>query len=152
MQPDFDDHSRQRSAVAEIASGWTACRWRYKLAAARAKLFGPAEMAARLRDRRAVLEATARDVPARHRTLRAAISWSHDVLDDRERMVFRRLSIFVGPCTIEAAEHVCGLTGDEIVGPLASLVDKSLLQRTDDDGPTRLTMLQSLKRVRLRAA
>ena len=74
-----------------------------------------------------VLTSTVRDVPDRHRTLRAALAWSHDLLGPRERTLFRRFSVFVGGATLDAVEHVCDVEDPE--GVVASLVDKNLLQR-----------------------
>jgi tetratricopeptide (TPR) repeat protein len=92
----------------------------------------------------ALLTGGARDLPARQRTLRAALDWSYDLLGEAERRVFRRLSVFVGGCTLDAAEAACG--PDAIEG-LASLVDSSLLRRAGElvDGQPRYLMLETVR-------
>jgi predicted ATPase/DNA-binding SARP family transcriptional activator len=113
-----------------------------ELAAARVKLLGPAEIAARLNDRPSLLAAGPTDAPARHSTLAATIQWSHDLLGEREQATFGRLAIFAGGCTVEAAERVCGADLDV----LATLIDNSLVrQRRGAAGP-RLLMLETIRR------
>ncbi len=117
-----------------------------ELAAARLRVFTPSELAFRLDHRMAVLTGDVRDAPARHRDLRGAIVWSHDLLAERDRVVFRRLSAFAGDWTIEAAQAVCGDRGAETPDAISSLLDKSLIRRTpDDDGDARFDMLVSLR-------
>src|SRR5207253_3158502 len=93
-------------------------------------LFSPQAMLSRLDHKLPLLTGGARNLPLRHQTLRGAIEWSYDLLDMNEQQLFRRLGVFVGGCTLEAAEAVCGadskLEGDLLDG-MASLVDKSLL-------------------------
>ena len=104
----------------------------------------PGELTFRLRHRLSILINTARDVPRRHRTLRAALAWSHDLLKPDERAAFRRLSVFVGGATLDAAGEVCDL--DDPVATISSLVDKSLLhRRIRPDGATEFVMLESLR-------
>src|SRR5207248_5703505 len=93
-----------------------------------------------------LLTGGARDLPARQQTLRGAIAWSYDLLDEAERCLFRRLSIFVGGCTLEAAEAIGNPDGDlglDVLDGVNALVNKSLLRQ--DDGPSgesRFTMLE----------
>ena len=84
-----------------------------------------------------MLTTGARDLPARQQTLRDAIDWSHDLLDEEEQTLFARLAVFAGGCTLEAAEAVCGADLDT----LGSLVDKSLVRQDDD----RFTMLETIR-------
>ncbi len=124
-----------------------------ELAAARLRIFTPSELAFRLEHRMAVLIGGSRDAPGRHRDLRGAIAWSHDLLPDAERVVFRRLSVFAGAWTIEAAAAVCAdpadpahLTAGGVLDAIESLFDKSLIRRADgEDGQARFTMLVSLR-------
>lgn len=144
VQPDFEITADNAQAVADVCVRLDGLPLAIKLAAARVKLFSLADMATRLRDRRAILEASARDIPSRHRTLRAAITWSHALLDPDERIVFRRLSIFSSPWTFDAAEAVVAEPEIDVISVLSSLVDKSLLFRVPDREHTRLSMLESL--------
>jgi tetratricopeptide (TPR) repeat protein len=96
-----------------------------------------------------LLTATAQDVPERQRTLRRAIDWSHDLLTPSEQKLFRRLSIFWGGCTLEAAEAVCNPEEDlevDLLDAVTSLVDKSLLSQTaSGDAEPRFTMLETIR-------
>jgi predicted ATPase len=107
-----------------------------ELAAARTKLLSPDALLGRLGDRLPLLTGGPRDAPARQQTLRSTIDWSHDLLDAKERILFARLAVFVGGCTLEAAENVCGADLDA----LESLVDKSLVLMEQD----RFSMLQTI--------
>jgi predicted ATPase/class 3 adenylate cyclase len=110
-----------------------------QLAAARLKIFSVEQLLERLSERLDLRGA--RDSDPRQQTLRATIEWSHDLLDDHERILFRRLSVFAGGATIDAIEAVC--EGDPEV--LLSLVDKSLVRRRDDDVPEpRFWMLETI--------
>jgi tetratricopeptide (TPR) repeat protein len=99
------------------------------------------------------LDRGAPDADQRQQTLYAAIDWSYRLLDDRERILFRRLGVFVDGCRLEAAEAVCPdpepggrLDADDVLPGLASLVEKNLLQpRTDPDGEPRFRMLQTIR-------
>ena len=129
-----------------------------ELAAARARLLPPSAMLARLAGPTNApslrfLTGGPRDVPARQQTLRDTIAWSYDLLEPEEQMLFRRLAIFVGGCTIEAAEpaltaipdaHVLAL--DDVLDGIDSLLAKSLLRRVEGvDGEPRYTMLETIR-------
>jgi tetratricopeptide (TPR) repeat protein len=120
-----------------------------ELAAARVKLLSPAALAARLDHRLQVLTGGPRDVPTRQQTLRATIDWSHQVLSPAEQRLFRRLAVFAGPCTIEAAEAVCDSRQDlgvDVLEGMASVVDQSLLRRCEGgDGEPRFEMLGTIR-------
>jgi predicted ATPase len=112
-----------------------------ELAAARTKLFSPAQLLDRLGERLDLLKG-GRDAHARQRTLRATIEWSHDLLTQDERALFARLSVFAGGCTFTAAKEICD--ADEEV--LQALLDKSLLRRGDGpDGEPRFWMLETIR-------
>ena len=96
-----------------------------ELAAARTRVLAPAEILDRLGQRLDLLKG-GRDADPRQQTLRATISWSHDLLTDDERQLFARLAVFAGGCTLDAAEDVC----DADLDLLQSLVEKSLLRHT----------------------
>ncbi len=117
-----------------------------ELAAARAKLLSPQQLAQRLDERFRVLTGGDRSALPRHQTMRALIDWSYDLLAEPERALFRRLSIFAGGFTLETAVAVCGEGMDEIalLDLLSSLVDKSLVQ-TDPSGDERYRLLESTR-------
>jgi non-specific serine/threonine protein kinase len=144
FQPGFEVTAANSAALAEICVRLDGLPLALELAAARLRLFTPGELTFRLRHRISVLTSTVRDVPERHRTLRAALAWSHDLLGPRERTLFRRFSVFVGGATLDAVEHVCSV--EEPEGVVASLVDKNLLQRRTRRGDVaELVMLESLR-------
>ncbi|WP_406641555.1 BTAD domain-containing putative transcriptional regulator [Amycolatopsis sp. WGS_07] len=111
-----------------------------ELAAARLRSLTVPQLAARLDDRFRLLTAGSRTALPRHRTLRAVVDWSWDLLEPDERQLLRRLSVFSGGATAEAAEAVCGGTSEL----LSALVDKSLLTVSEDDEP-RYRMLETIK-------
>ncbi|MDP9265319.1 MAG: tetratricopeptide repeat protein [Chloroflexota bacterium] len=119
-----------------------------ELAAARVRALSVAQVAQRLDDRFRLLTGGGRTVAARQQTLRALIDWSHDLLGGPERIVFRRLAVFVGGWTLDAAEAVCagdGLERAEILDILAHLVDKSLVMMRERAGVARYTMLETIR-------
>jgi len=114
-----------------------------ELAAARLRVFTPGELAFRLGRRLEVLTSAARDSPPRHQNLRSALTWSHDLLPDAERVVFRRLSVLVGDWTLDAA---AGVSGSDATSSIESLVDKSLVRRVASDAShARFRMLASVR-------
>jgi non-specific serine/threonine protein kinase len=145
VRPDFAVTAADAAALVEICLRLDGLPLALELAAARTKLFTLAELAGRLRSRMGVLTSSPRDAPARHRTLRAALEWSHELLGPGERALFRRLSIFVGPWTLPAAVQVCG-EDDEVVEAVGSLLDKSLVQRSLRPGDvSEFVLLESLR-------
>jgi predicted ATPase/DNA-binding SARP family transcriptional activator len=116
-----------------------------ELAAARLRALPVAEVAARLDDRFRLLSRGSRTAEARHRTLRAVVEWSWDLLDDDERTLARRLTVFAGGATLAAAEAVCGASGrqGDVVDLLTSLADKSLVEPVD--GGRRFRMLDTVR-------
>jgi predicted ATPase/DNA-binding CsgD family transcriptional regulator len=120
-----------------------------ELAAARVRSLPPSAMLRRLDRRLALLTGGPRDQPARLRSMRDAIAWSYDLLSPAERALFRRLAVFVGGCTLEAAEAIATAPGDLGMGVLEgvmSLVDKSLLrQEPGPDGEPRYLMLETVR-------
>jgi hypothetical protein len=120
-----------------------------ELAAARCNVLTPQAMLRRLDHRLRLLTDGARDAPERQRTLRGAIAWSHDLLSAEEQILFRRLGVFVGGCTLAAAERVCGASGDlgvDVLDGFAALVDQSLVQQGEgSDGEPRFAMLETLR-------
>ena len=113
------------TAVAEICRRVDGLPLAIELAAARCALLSPAEIAQRLDAALGAPAAGPRDAPARQRTLRATIDWSHDLLDDDEKQCFARFAVFAGGASVEAAEDVTGADLDV----LDRLVAKGLLVR-----------------------
>lgn len=111
-----------------------------QLAAARLRTFSPEQLLQRLSGRLEVLKGS-RDLEPRQQTLRATLEWSHDLLTSEEQALFRRLAVFTGGCTLEAAEAVC----DADVDVLEALADKSLLMRRDDVPEPHFWMLESIQ-------
>jgi predicted ATPase/class 3 adenylate cyclase len=136
-------------AVAEICHRLDGLPLAIELAAARARLLTPEAILSRLENRLSLLTGGARDLPARQQTLRSTIAWSHDLLSPDEQQLYRRLTVFIGGCTLEAAEAVCrpesGPAIDALEG-LAALVDKSLLRQVEGvNGETRVEMLETIR-------
>ncbi|NXY98362.1 transcriptional regulator, partial [Streptomyces sp. BR123] len=137
------------AAVAEICARLDGLPLAIELAAARLRLLTPRQIADRLDNRLRLLTSGARTALPRQQTLRAVVDWSWDLLDDDERTVLRRLSVFAGGCDLSAAEAVCTDGGDDapdVADLLGSLVDKSLVVATaDSDGHgMRYRMLETI--------
>ena len=123
-----------------------------ELAAARLKLLPLQVLLERLEHRLTVLTGGPRDLPARQHTLRDTIAWSYDLLSEEEQRLFRLLSVFVGGCTLEAAEAVSGTSGGltlPVLDGVLSLLDKQLLhqanQGSDEQDDRRLLMLETIR-------
>lgn len=148
-QPGFAVTDANRDALAEICVRLDGLPLAMELAAPRLRLFTPEELTFRLRSRVTLLASDARDVPDRHRTLRSALAWSHDLLRPEERVAFRQLSVFAGGWTLDAARRVCAVEVPDAA--IASLVDKSLVRRLGSAGneaageAARFGMLESLR-------
>ena len=146
VRPDFEVTNANAPAVAEICSRLDGLPLAIELAAARIKVLGPEAILDRLERRLPVLTSAGQDVPARQRTLRGAIDWSFELLDEAERRLFARLAVFVGGWTLEAAGEVCNPgaeLGIDTLDGLASLADKSLIHSVSGDaGESRFGMLQ----------
>jgi predicted ATPase len=149
VKPNFAMTEESAKAIAEICGRLDGLPLAIELAAARVKLLSPAAMRARLENRLQLLTGGARDLPARQQTLRGAIDWSHDLLTPAEQKLFRRLSVFVGGCTLEAAEAVCDARNDlglDLLEGIGSLIDKSLLGEFEPrGGESRCFMLETIR-------
>jgi predicted ATPase/transcriptional regulator with XRE-family HTH domain len=122
--------------VAEICRRLDGLPLAIELAAARVRLLPPAALLARLDRRLPVLAGGPHDLPARQQTMRDAIAWSYELLDEPEQTLFRRMCVFVGGCTLEAAEAICadGGEGPAVLDGLESLVASSLLRPHEAPG------------------
>src|SRR6266487_1921856 len=149
VKPNFVLSEDNASAVAQICIQLDGLPLALELAAARSKLLPPQALLGRLNRRLAVLTGGRQDAPTRQHTLRDTISWSYDLLNAEEQRCFRRLAIFVGGCTLEAAEAVCSAAADRSLSAMdlvASLLDKSLLQQSDQAGDEpRPLMLETIR-------
>ncbi|MBM7438609.1 BTAD domain-containing putative transcriptional regulator [Streptomyces sp. HB132] len=146
-----DADAETAAACAEICHRLDGLPLAIELAAARLRMLGPRQIADRLDDRFRLLSSGSRTVLPRQQTLRAVVDWSWDLLDDGERAVLRRLSVFAGGCDITAVEGVCSLPGTEsgdagdVTFLLGSLVDKSLVVAAPgDDGDMRYRLLETV--------
>jgi predicted ATPase/DNA-binding SARP family transcriptional activator len=140
--PAFRLTTENAKALAEVCARVDGLPLAIELAAARAGTQSPQEIASRLDSVLTDLGSAARDAPDRHRTMRATLDWSYGLLDESQRSVFARLSVFAGGCTFEAAQHVTSAT----LEVLESLVDHSMLTRgSSPDGTTRLGMLEPVR-------
>jgi predicted ATPase len=119
-----------------------------ELAAGRMEVLSAEQLASRLEDSLKVLTG-GRAVDPRHRTLRATLAWSHELLSEPERVLFRRLSVFAGGWTLEAAEAVCsgeGVEQGDVLEVLSELVDKSLaVAWAREEGVPRFRMLEPVR-------
>jgi predicted ATPase len=148
-RPDFTMTAGNAGAVVEICTRLDGLPLAIELAAARVKILPPVELLNRIKRPLELLTGGARDLPERQQTLRQAIKWSYDLLTPPEQKLFRRLSVFAGGCTLEAAEAVCDTVEDlgiAVLDGVTSLVDNSLLvQRTSDDRQPRFLMLETFR-------
>jgi predicted ATPase/class 3 adenylate cyclase len=147
-KPDFQATNENAPAIAGICERVDGLPLAIELAAARIKLFSPQALLARLETSLNVLGSGARDLPDRQQTLRGAIDWSYDLLDDPQKVLLERFSVFARGANLEQAEAVCGppedVGGDVLTG-LDQLADHSLLRRQPDFEEPRLIMLQTIR-------
>jgi predicted ATPase/DNA-binding CsgD family transcriptional regulator len=135
--PDFSLDYRNAPSVAEICRRLDGIPLAVELAAARTRVLSVEQISSRLADNFRLLKSEGRTLDPRQRTLGAAIGWSHELLDEPERILFCRLSVFVGGFDLEAAEAVCtgeGIEEDDVLELLSRLVDKSLVLVGESDG------------------
>jgi predicted ATPase/class 3 adenylate cyclase len=148
VKADFTVTENSRRAVVEICHRLDGLPLGIELAAARVRLLPPESMLVRLHRRLPLLTGGARDLPLRHQTLRAAISWSFDLLDGTEQRLFRYMPVFAGGCALEAVEAICASheRALDVTSGVASLVDKSLLRREPTNGQSpRFMMLETIR-------
>ena len=146
VNPAFALTDENAQAVAEICYRLDGLPLAIELAAARVRVLPPQGMLAELTHRLSFLIGGPRDLPARQQTLRGAIDWSHALLTGVEQQLFRRLSVFVGGCTLDAIQAVCKMEADlSVLGTVESLVGKSLVKQTKVNGEPRFAMLETIR-------
>ena len=145
--PDFKLTKENMPFVAQICSRLDGIPLTIELAAARVKVLSPQQIASRLDDRFRLLTGGARTALPRQQTLRAMIDWSYSLLSDTEKTLFRRLAVFTGGWTLEAAESVCGEGGEgpDILDLMARLVDKSMVIGEESNGEIRYHRLETIR-------
>jgi predicted ATPase/two-component SAPR family response regulator len=148
MLPTFEPTDRNAAVVMRVCRGLDGIPLAIELAAARVKVLSVEQIAERLDDRFRLLTAGSRTALPRHRTLRATIDWSHDLLSEEEKVLFRRLSVFAGGFALGATEAVCvgeDLEEDEVLDLLSHLVDKSLVVVQERGGEARYRLLDTVR-------
>ncbi|MGH2562518.1 MAG: tetratricopeptide repeat protein [Thermomicrobiales bacterium] len=157
IRPDFHLSAETTRAVAEIVRRVDGLPLAIELAAARIKALPPAALLQRLEQRLPLLSGGARDLPLRQQTMRDTIGWSYDLLDDAEQVLFRRLGVFVGGYTLEAAEAVGPGPTDaadepqlntpiDVLDGITALIDHSLLRESaESEGEPRYQMLETVR-------
>ena len=151
VRPGFEPDEADSRIVAEICSRLDGLPLAIELAAARLRLLPLPALLQRLAVRLPLLTSGAVDAPDRQRTLRSAIAWSYELLDEAERRVLQRLAVFVGPFDLPAAEAVAGLLDTECLDVLEQLVDRSLLVVMDDGSERRFHLLGTIREFALEA-
>jgi len=150
VKPGFAVTNANAPAVAAISSTLHGMPLAIELAAARIKLLTPDQILVRLEHHLDTLTAGARDLPERQQTLRGAIAWSYDLLDDGARRLVDRLSVFRGGFQLDAAEATCGPAaevGGDVTDRIGELVDQSLVrvEEAEDEGEPRFSMLETIR-------
>ena len=147
VRRDLAAGDRALPAMARVCRALDGMPLAIELAAARLRTMSLDQLARRLDDRFRLLTSGSRTALPRHQTLRAVVDWSWELLTDAERMVLRRLSVFSGGASLEAAERVCagdGVEQEQVLELLTALAEKSLL-RAEGDGAPRYRMLGTIK-------
>jgi predicted ATPase/class 3 adenylate cyclase len=149
VRPGFSVTNENAPAVAAISARLHGMPLAIELAAARIKLLTPDAILVRLDHQLDVLAAGARDLPARQQTLRGAIAWSYDLLDDGAKRLLDRLSVFASGCDLASVEAICGPASDvggDILDGLMELADQSLIKVEESTyGEPRFRLLDTIR-------
>jgi predicted ATPase/DNA-binding SARP family transcriptional activator len=149
VSPGFNLTEHNTAFVEQICRQLDGLPLAIELAASRVKVLGVEQIAGRLQEALLLLAGGSRTAIPRHQTLRATMDWSHDLLTEQEHALFRRLAVFAGGWTLEAAEAVCtgdGIKQEEVVDLLTCLVDKSLVETHTRGNEVRFGMLQTVQK------
>jgi predicted ATPase len=144
----FDSTTDNASVIAEICRKLDGIPLAIELAAARTTIFTPSQLLARLERRFTVLDGGRQDAPSRHKNILALIGWSYDLLEDRERKLFRRLSAFAGSFSLEGALAVSEISQAneaELLEQMSSLIDKSIVSVDHQNETLRFRLLESTR-------
>ena len=147
LKPGYELSADQATAVARIIARLDGLPLAIELAASQVRVLAPPAILSRLESHQPLMPAATRGRPERQRTMRAAIDWSYELLDDPERRLFSRLAVFPGSFSLDAASSVAepGDLGIAILDGIAALVGKSLLRQTGEDEEPRFRMLETIR-------
>jgi predicted ATPase/DNA-binding CsgD family transcriptional regulator/transcriptional regulator with XRE-family HTH domain len=148
VQPSFALTDANASAVAEVCRRLDGIPLAIELAAARAHVLTVEQLASLLNDQLRLLVGGSRTAAPRQQTLRATLAWSHDLLSEAERILFRRLAVFAGGCTLQAIETICsgdGIGAEAVLDIVTGLVDKSLAFVEAHGGEARYRLLETVR-------
>jgi predicted ATPase len=147
--PTFELTEANARTISEVCVRLDGLPLAIELAAARVKLLPPQALLVRLSRRLSIFQGGAQDQPSRQQTLRNTLQWSYDLLTPQEQRLFRRLAVFVGGCTLQAAATICAYESEkplDVLEESASLVDKSFILQTAREGEIpRLLMLETIR-------
>lgn len=147
-RPSFNLDRTNAATVARICGRLDGMPLPIELAAVRVRVLTPDAILTRLERQFELLASTARDVPERQRTLRGAIAWSYDLLDQPSQHLLDRMACFSGGCDLETAELVCGPAeeiGRDVLDGIGDLADQSLIRRSEADGEIRFSMPDTIR-------
>jgi predicted ATPase/class 3 adenylate cyclase len=144
--PDFELNERNATAVAQLCARLDGLPLALELAASQLRVLPPELLLQRLGERLNVARGM-RDMPTRHQSLRLAVDWSYELLDEPQRTLFARLAVFSGGCSLGAAEVVCCVDGDlSVLDGLVALADRSLVRRGHGaEGEARFAFLETIR-------
>jgi predicted ATPase/class 3 adenylate cyclase/DNA-binding CsgD family transcriptional regulator len=148
VRPNFAVNAGNAPAISQICHDLDGIPLAIELAAARTRVLGVEQISAALGDRFHLLTGGARSAMPRQQTLRASVDWSHELLGENERLLFRRLAVFAGGWTLDSVEQVCaggGLDRMAILDLLTSLVDRSLVVVDDHGASMRYRLLETVR-------
>ncbi|GLS31060.1 transcriptional regulator [Mesorhizobium albiziae] len=144
-RPDFELTAKRAAEIARICQRLDGLPLALELAASHVGVLEPSELAQRLASKLQDLRHKSRDVDPRHRTLRATIEWSDNLLTEEQRRAFRELSVFVGGFGVAEAEYIANEKYEEVLDHIESLLAKSLIVRSTELGRPRFYLLDTIR-------
>jgi predicted ATPase/class 3 adenylate cyclase/DNA-binding CsgD family transcriptional regulator len=152
-RPNFKVTNENAPAIVEICQRLDGIPLAVELASARVRTMTPAKIVDALHDRFRLLTGGSRTALPRQQTLLASVNWSYELLDDDQRLLLRRLSVFAGGFSLDAAEAICAggiIDAEQILDVLSHLVDRSLVQMEDQDADGRYRLLETIRQYAVR--